>query len=125
MNMRLKIYTALLILTSLLGYLEWGTDHKMFLFEMETDILQKGWSEPTSVLHPFVIIPLAGQLMLLITLFQKIPSKKLIWIGMIAIGLLFLFLLYIGIAGKNWQIALCALPFLGISVLTTIALRQQ
>jgi hypothetical protein len=36
-----KFFNLLLILTSLLGYLEWGKGHQMFLFQAEAEIFAK------------------------------------------------------------------------------------
>lgn len=70
-NMKSKLLNFLLIVTSLLGYLEWGGDNHIFLFKAEAEILSKLFTDPLSVLHPFTLLPLAGQIILLITLFQK------------------------------------------------------
>ena len=44
--MKSKIYNLLLILTSLVGYLEWGRKNHQFLFEAEAEIFtkQNSWS---------------------------------------------------------------------------------
>jgi hypothetical protein len=36
--MKQKLLNLGLIITSLFGHLEWGKDHKMFLFQMEAEI---------------------------------------------------------------------------------------
>lgn len=69
--MKAKILNLLLILTSLIGYLEWGKDASVFFFQAEAQILSKLFTDTQSVLHPLILLPLAGQLLLLITLFQK------------------------------------------------------
>ena len=75
--MKGKILNALLIVSSLFGFLEWGRNYKMFLFQLEAEIVTKFFKDPISVLHPFTILPFLGQVILLITLFQKSPSKLL------------------------------------------------
>ena len=79
--MKSKILNLTLILTSLIGYLEWGQDMSMFLFQGELDVISKLFTDPLSVLHPFTLLPLLGQILLLITLFQKNPSKVLTYVG--------------------------------------------
>jgi hypothetical protein len=74
-GIRRKTLNLLLVLTSLLGYLEWGTGNKMFLFQGELLIITKLFSNPESVIHPFILLPLFGQVLLIITLFQKQPGK--------------------------------------------------
>ncbi len=109
--MKAKLLNLILVLTSLLGYLEWG-DNQMFLAEIEADLLLKLFKDPLSVLHPFTLLPLIGQLLLVITLFQKTPNKILTYLGMVGIGILFLFMVFVGIISKNAWISISALPFL-------------
>lgn len=73
--MKPKILNALLIVTSLLGYLEWSGDSYTFLFQAEAEILHKLFTNPSSVVHPFILLPLIGQILLLITLFQNHQVK--------------------------------------------------
>ena len=101
-----------------MGYLEWGKDHKSFLFQAEVEILSKLLTAPTSAIHPFTMLPLMGQLVLLFTLFQKIPSKTLTFIGISAIGILLCFMFVIGIISLNFKILLSTLPFLIAGFLT-------
>ena len=99
-----KILNFLLIITSLTGYLEWGGNQHTFLFQAESEILSRGLSDPASVAHPFTVLPLAGQLLLLITLFQKIPGKILTFIGLGSLGILLLFMFVIGLISLNYKI---------------------
>jgi hypothetical protein len=116
--MKKKLLNAALIITSLMGYLEWGTEQHMFLFEGEWDILSKLFTEPLSVLHPFTLLPLIGQLLLVITLFQKRASTILTMIGMAGMGLLLLFMFFIGMMELNYRIALSCLPFVLVACFT-------
>ncbi len=109
--------TILLILTSLIGYLEWGKDNHILLIEAEIEIITKFFNDPMSVMHPFVVLPFMGQLMLLFTVFQKKPNKILGFIGMGCIGLLLFFMFAIGIMNLNFKILLSTLPFLVTSIL--------
>jgi uncharacterized membrane protein len=89
----------------------------MFLIEGEIDILSKLFTDPRSVIHPLIILPLIGQLLLIYTLFQSRPGKVLIYIGVSCIGLLFLVILLTGILGKNLKITLSTIPFLISAIL--------
>ena len=120
-----KILILSLILTSLLGYLEWGTDQQMFLLQGEADILVKLFRDPASVLHPFILLPLFGQVLLLIALFQNPPRKWLIYTGMSFIGLLLLLILVVGLLAGNVKTILSALPFLFFSGWMVKSLRSQ
>lgn len=114
--MKEKILNILLILTSFIGYLEWGDSNQMFLIEGEIDVISKLFSNPQSVLHPFTILPLIGQLLLLITLFQKNPSTALTVIGWFGIAVLLLFMFFIGIMASNFKIIISTVPFIAVSV---------
>ncbi len=116
--MRSKIYNFILILTSLFGYLEWGGNNHRFLFEAEMEVFSRLIKDPLSVIHPFVLLPMAGQILLLITLFQKRPSRILTYTGLGGLGILLGFMLVVGILGLNYKIVLSTIPFLSVAVLT-------
>ncbi len=120
-----KWYNLMLILTSLIVYLEWGKDSKMFLWQMELDIVLKSIKNPLTLLHPLVLMPLIGQLALLLTLFQTNPSKKLTYVGVLGLGLLILFIFFIGLIGFKWKIMLYSLPFLILAIVRIIQLRKN
>jgi hypothetical protein len=117
-NTKSKILNALLILTSLMGYLEWGKDNRVFLFQAEGQILLRMINEPVAVAHPFTILPMLGQFILLITLLQKNPGKILTYTGMIGIGVLLAFMFVIGLISFNGKILISTLPFLVVAFLT-------
>lgn len=109
--MKAKALNILLILTSLIGYLEWGKDASVFFFQAELQILHKLFTDPQSVLHPLILLPLAGQLLLLFTLFQKKVSPYLTYFGMAAIALLILFMGIVGLISSNISIVISSIPF--------------
>jgi hypothetical protein len=113
-----KILNAFLILTSLAGYLEWGKDNETFLFQAEAEILMKLFSNPESVIHPFTLLPMFGQILLLITLFQKNSGKILTYIALACIGLLLVFMFAIGLMSWNVKILISTIPFLITAFLT-------
>ena len=106
-----RILNALLIVTSLIGYLEWGEDKSMFLFQGEWDVLSKMFSDPMSIVHPLTILPMVGQLLLLITLFQNPPKSILTYSGIACIGSLLFMVLLVGMISGNVKIIISALPF--------------
>lgn len=116
--MRSKLLNLLLIITSLAGYLEWGGGNSAFLFEAEAEVLSKIFTDAASVVHPFTLLPMVGQLLLLITLFQKKPGRLLTWTGLFGIGILLVFMFVIGIISLNLKVALSTVPFLVVAVLT-------
>lgn len=113
-----KALNALLILTSLMGYLEWGKDNRVFLLQAEGQILLRLINEPVAVAHPFTVLPMIGQLILLITVFQKKPGKILTYIGISGIGILLAFMFVIGLISLTIKILISTLPFLIIAFLT-------
>jgi len=119
--MYLKILILCIAVSSLFGYLEWGGqgDHA-FLFQVEIEFFSKLFTSPKTVLHPFTIIPLAGQLILIFALFQKQPNFWLVVAGVVALGILLLFMLFIGVSTENWKITISVLPFLILSLVLII-----
>lgn len=124
MNRR-KILNLLLILTSLIGYLEWGGNSHAFLFQAEGEILRKICIAPASLIHPIIILPLAGQLLLVFTLFQKQPSRILTYISLGALGVLMLLVLFVGALNLNLKTIFSAVPFLVVAVITLIHYRKK
>ena len=123
--MKSKILNSLLIITSLLGYLEWGKTNSMFLFQGEYEILEKLFKAPDSVAHPFVLLPLIGQILIFITLFQKTPSQLLTYAGILCLGLLLGFMFIIGVMSFNFKILFSTLPFLIVVFLTIKHFRTE
>jgi hypothetical protein len=115
--MKSKLINCGILLTSLFGYLEWGGDQAMFLFQVEREVLVKLFINPLAVIHPFVVIPLAGQMILFLTLFQKQPDRRLSLAGVSGIGFFMLFILFIGIISMNFKICLSVMPFLIIALM--------
>jgi hypothetical protein len=122
--MKSKVLNFLLIVTSLLGYLEWSGNSHMFLFQAEFEIFKKLFSDPVSVLHPFITLPMIGQIILAVTLFQKKPSKILTYISIGGLGILLVFMFLIGLISLNYKIALSTIPFIVVVVLTVIHSRK-
>ena len=122
--MKSKILNFLLIIFSLFGYLEWSGNNHLFLFEAEIEIFSKLFTSPISVLHPFIVLPIAAQFILLFTLFQKKPSKKLTYISIFCFFILLGFMLIIGIISLNYKIALSTIPFILVSLVTMLHHRK-
>jgi hypothetical protein len=116
--MKSKVLNFFLIITSLLGYLEWSGNNHIFLFKAEAAIFSKLFTDPTSVLHPFTILPMLGQMLLLISIVQKTPSKILTFISIGGLGLLLGFMCIVGIISMNFKIIISTIPFIFISILT-------
>jgi len=123
--MKTKIYNSLLVLSSLFGFLEWGQSKKMFLFQIEAEMFSKLPHDPLAVLHPFVLLPLVGQILLIVTIIQEKPRNLLTYLGIGGIGILMALILLVGCLGKNLMIISSTIPFFTISVLAVLQLRKQ
>jgi hypothetical protein len=124
-NMKTKILNLLLIITSLLGFLEWGGNNRSFLFQVEATLLSKIFTDPASVMHPLTILPLLGQIALLATLFQRTPNKKLSYIGIGCLGILLGWMFVIGWVSLNFKIILSTIPFLVVAIFTIRHYREN
>jgi hypothetical protein len=122
--MKAKILNALLLVTSLFGYLEWGGNNHLFLFQAEGEIFSKLISDPKSVIHPFILLPIIGQALLLITLFQKTPQKLISYISIGSLGVLLAFMLIVGIMSLNLKIIVSTIPFLVTVVYTVMYYKK-
>lgn len=116
--MKSKILNLGLILTSLAGYMEWGGGNRMSLFQVETEILQKIFTDFSSIAHPLVLLPLIGQTFLIFTLFQKTPSKVFTFLGVAGVGSLLATMLGVGIIISNLNMIISTLPFFLTSWIT-------
>ena len=108
----------LLVLSSFIGYLEWGDGNSQLLIQMEGEILRELTSDPASILHPLIILPMIGQGVLLFTLRQTQPNKWLTLLGIVCIGALMVIILIAGISGQRGMIILSTVPFLTIAIFT-------
>lgn len=120
-----KPIILLLLLTSLLGYLEWGGDNHGFLFELETVVWKKLWSNPAATIHPFTILPMLGQGLLLVNLFQKKPNRTLSIVGLACLSTIMVLLFLTGAVTLSWKITLFSLPFLVTAVVALMQLRRN
>jgi hypothetical protein len=120
-----KLINILLICTSLLGYLEWGGNNSMFLYQAIGDIFKKVFIAPTSVLHPFIVLPLIGLMILLYTLLQKKPGRLWTFIGIACIGLLLIFMFVAGVLSLNYKIIFSTMPFLAMATYAIFRNRKK
>ena len=122
--MKKKALNLSVLLASFLAYMEWGGGQQAFLFQAEAEVFSKLFSDPASVIHPFILIPLFGQLSLFISLFQKTPGKTLTYFGIVGLGILVLLLFSIGLLSGNMKIVLSTLPFIVVSTVAVVEYRR-
>lgn len=116
--MKGKILNTLLIIFSLFGFLEWGENKTMFLIQVEAEIFSTILKDPGSLIHPFILLPLLGQILLLLTLVQKNPNKIMTYLGIGGIGIIMALIFLIGCLNINFMMLLSTIPFLVISFYT-------
>jgi len=120
-----KLINICLLLSSLIGYLQWGKAQHAFLFQVEYDLIFGRAHSSDAFMHPFVLIPLVGQLLLLLSVFQKTPGRALSVIGLLCLSTIMLLLLFIGILTKSVAITASAMPFVGIGVFSLVYKRKS
>lgn len=106
-----RLINIALLITSMICYLEWGGGNSGFLFQLELELFKTDDIVHTFT-HVMVIAPLAGQVLLLITVFQKTPSRLLTAIGIGLLSVLVLMISLVGVLGLNYKIFLSTLPFI-------------
>ncbi|MFN0015663.1 MAG: hypothetical protein ACKVU2_14035 [Saprospiraceae bacterium] len=106
-------------------YLEWPPDNSAFVAEMAYTIFAKKDDQTNTLLHPMILLPLLGLLLLLYSALRKEPNKRVIFISMALMGVLVLLLLAIGIMGGNTKMALSTVPFLGSAAWCFWAFRAR
>lgn len=115
-HMKYRLLSIGLLITSLFGYLEWGKEQRSFLFQVEYDLFFGAPQGADSFQHPFVFLPLLGQVLLLISIFQSTPNRLLVLSGMACISVLMLMIFIVGILSANVAIAGSSIPFLFLAV---------
>lgn len=99
-------------LTSFMGYLEWGKN-SAFVGGIEYTLLFEQAKTSDTFIHPFILFPLLGQVILLVLLLVRQPKFWWTVIAASGIALLFLMLFVVGVLSFNPRITLSVLPFLG------------
>lgn len=120
-----RFLILLLLLSSLFGYLEWGQGSHTFLFQAEVELFRQLFRDPASAVHPFTVLPLLGQILLLLALLRPQPSRALVYAGIAGIGLLLVLMLAIGLMQGNIRILASTLPFVILAVLTIRQMRRM
>ena len=116
-----RFLPLLILLSSLIGYFEWGGGNSGYLFSLEYDLIRKGMSS-NELMHPFILLPLVGQILLLVSMFY--PKRALVITGILLLSVIMLMILLVGLLSMNFKIILSALPFLVLSVYYIISSRK-
>jgi hypothetical protein len=113
--MHYRLLGILLIIFSGIGYLEWGGNQSIFLFQAEFEIITKLCTNPISVIHPFTILPIIGQFLILYAIIKPPFNPKIMYTGIGLLSILLGFMFIIGCISVNYKILISTLPFLGLS----------
>lgn len=120
-----RMLNALVILTSLFGFLEWGGNNEAFLYKVEIEVISRMLNDPLAVMHPLTLLPMIGQSLLLLTLFQYEPSQLLTYLGVSGLGVLLTLMFLIGLISLNLKIVGSTAPFMITSLLALYTFKKQ
>jgi len=120
-----KIINFCLLLSFQFGYLEWGGGKHLFIFQAVIEIFQQAAKNILSILHPMILVPFAGEIALLYTLFQHKPNTILSYLGLASLSVFMLLLFFIGALGMHFKILSSTIPFILIGLMQIKIFRSQ
>ncbi len=118
-----RLINSAIVLGSLLPYLEWGGGNAAFLGQMEYTLLFGASTSSDTFQHPMVVLPLAGQVLVLFALFQHTPSRRITTIGVTLLSVLIGLVVIGGALMLNGWMLLSTLPFVAAVAWHFIAAR--
>jgi O-antigen ligase len=113
---KVRLLLPALVLTFLCGYMEWGQGQSAFLVQTEYEQFFRRELSTDSMVHPFVLLPFAGQLLLLVNTLLAKPRRRLATAGIVLMGILALMILLVGTLSRNALMALSVMPFLALAI---------
>jgi hypothetical protein len=114
--MSLRLVNILLLAGLSICYLEWGKGNSGLLIGIEYELFVQSGRDVRTFTHPFILLPLIGQVLLLVNCCLPQPRKWLTITGIVLPGALVLMVLLVGILAKNPKIIVSTLLFIGVSV---------
>ncbi len=105
-------------------HLEWGGNNSDYLVAMEIKVLSGAVSGADLFLHPMILLPLLGQLMVLMALIHPHRLRMLAITGQVMLSLLVGLIFLSGLLRPHLLVAISTIPFLASSVLFYIAYRK-
>lgn len=121
----IRLMATLLLISSCMGYMEWGATNSSFIIGAEIEVFRKLLNNPLDVSHPLILFPLAGQLLLLFSAFRKKPTEILIFCAIVMLSFLLLFIFIIGLLSLHMKMIFFNLPFIALSVWFVLRWRKQ
>ena len=114
--MPVKLLRIGLLLSFLCLYLEWGKRQHAFVAQIEWQIITLQKDTVNTFMHPLVLLPFLGQLLLLYTVLTSKPRRWQTRTSIVLMGTLAFMVLLVGGLSLNGKIILSALPFWIIAV---------
>jgi hypothetical protein len=116
-NDMLRLFAAVFLVSGLCCVMEWA-GHRQTLLQSEIDVLRH--FRGASFSHPLILLPFAGQLLLLAMLWR--PKKVLVVAASLLLGLLPLMIFLAGAISRNMLMAVSAVPYLAALLVFLIRL---
>lgn len=113
----LRIISALLLITFLICYLKWGQDQGGLIIVLEYKLIFEQAKSAESLIHPLVIIPFLGQIILIWNVIRKRPDRRIALGGMISLGILVLMITLVAFLSRNLFMILSIVPFWIVSII--------
>jgi len=120
--MKQRLLPILIFISFFFCYLEWAGGNSGFIVQLEYDAFSRGMDK-SSFIHPLIILPLVGQIMLFISII--LLKRKAILVGIVLLSVLVVVIFLVGLLAFNLKIILSALPFLVLSTLYISRYRKE
>jgi len=121
----LRLVNIGLLLAFSICYLEWGGGNSSFIFQAEYELFKKTDNLLSSLTHPLILAGLAGQILLLYSIFSKKPKKMLNTIGILILSPVVLLAFLAGALSLNFKMIAASLPFIILAVVYFLKYRKQ
>jgi|WetSurMetagenome_2_1015567.scaffolds.fasta_scaffold237993_2 hypothetical protein len=109
-----KLLPFFIFLSFLICYLEWAGGNSGFIAQLEYDLFRQGIHK-NSFFHPLILLPLVGQILLLVFLF--LPNRRFTIASILLLSVLVVMIFIVGVLAMNFKIILSTLPFIVLSIL--------
>ncbi|MCA0383180.1 MAG: hypothetical protein LCH58_13515 [Bacteroidetes bacterium] len=114
--MPVKVLRVGLLLAFLCLYLEWGKGQHAFVAQLEWQTITLQKDTVNTLMHPLVLLPFLGQLLMLYAVFASKPRRWQTRTSIVLMGTLAFMILLVGGLSLHWKVILSALPFWIIAV---------
>lgn len=120
-----QLLAAGLFISFFFGYLEWGTGNTAFVYEGFLEVISNAQRLKSNFTHPLIVLPLIGQIIFLVSSFNKSLKNKWLITALVLTGLLFIMILLAGILSTNFKIIVSALPYLIFAIAMVQTIQKE